>query len=151
MKNLVFEISTEHEHLTGVVEWSRGLAQAILARHTVLEGLCEEDASIKSLSYFGDIDLYETHKDFDEYVEGQEDERPRHMFDEPWHLFDEPFPLGEKIRLADVSLVLDKYGTFYWKMIPKHSSDVIETTGLSLGSTQGLFDELSFVTQKEEK
>ena len=144
MKYLVFEVITEHESLTAVVEWDRDLAQAILARHTVLEGLCEEDAAIKSLAYFGDIGLYEAHKDFDEYVEGQEDEGP-------WHLFDEPFPLGEEIRLADVSLVLTKYGSFYWKMIPKHSSDVIETTGLSLCSTQSLFDEESFGAEKETK
>ena len=146
MKYLVFEVITEHEYLTAAVKWTRELAQVILARHTVVEGLSEEDPSIKSVAYLGNAELYEAHPNFDDHVCKDGDGGP-------WYLFDDGFPSGDEIRLIDISLIITKYGEFYWAMIPKHSSDVIETPGVSIGQLhgKGMLDEDSFGTEKEEE
>lgn len=141
---LVFDMNTESDCLIAAMEWTRELAQAILARHTVVEGLCEEDASIKALTYLGDIELHELHPDFHNHLEEL-------GFEGSWHLLDTPVPLGERIRLSDVSLVISKYGYFYWDIIPKHWNESIETVGISISHNLGMFDDRSFDAVPQEE
>jgi hypothetical protein len=139
---LLLSLSNDNDGAVGLVRWSDPAARATQGRLRTVKSLSEEDDSITGMTFRSGVTVYDVSDDFEDWLCDTEVCEGKNAYDaleeDRWVVVeveeDRLAALGEmeESRLDFSELHVTAYGSFYWEVLRKHCSDIMESMPLRM-------------------